>query len=770
MRTAFLFVILLFAFDCFAQQNTAGFTGSCRSLQLGIANCSDPTYGPMSYCFTTPDARANTYPLSQDLGNGTVEFSGEVRPRVGPSGSYETDYAAYNSVYVSVEYGSLILNLPTTDADNNGLPDLLQLNQPVNATINGSAVMDWPSPGSAGVSGTFVRSANQRMGNYSLVFANDGATMSGTWRISAIVGTISYARGPINTLSLNVTSDIGSYTGNTTFVVNNANQIVLPQFNLFTGDTSVFTVRAGTTFNRVGQRYVAEATLYDGIRETEWPDFIHWAFEILDTNDLDGNGIPDLSDAPAGAPAINAQPQSQSVNAGSGVSFNVNATGAPSLSYQWQLNGIQISGATTSSFTISSAQAGDAGSYVVRVYNSQGVVSSSPATLVVNVAPTIISQPCGQAATLGANVTLTVGAVGTPVPGYQWRFNGTNIAGATSSWLPVIGVQSNMLGNYTVVVANPLGSVTSLVATLSLLPPQNVNGCMPAPAGKIGWWPGDGAANDIQGSYHGALQNGTRFTAGEVGQAFSFDGVTNMMKVGAVFPAVSNTFTMECWVNPAASRDSTIEATQGTAGLTGQRYAIFPRHGASSYGAGHAGAGISVGTNGISVFEHSDGYLTSLLVYNTPIKGWTHVAVVYQNKQPRLYLNGVLMRTGLTSSFIVHPSGDMGGPYGFFSGAIDEVGVYGRSLTGAEVQSIYNAGSAGLCKGAGFSSVSQMNGRQIQLKLGGRTGSNFRIEASTNLSDWVSLVVLTNQLGTVQFIDSSTTNLPKRFYRAIPLP
>src|SRR5438045_146399 len=46
--------------------------------------------------------------------------------------------------------------------------------------------------------------------------------------------------------------------------------------------------------------------------------------------------------------------------------------------------------------------------------------------------------------------------------------------------------------------------------------------CTPAPLNMVSWWPGDGNANDIQGSNNGTLQNGATFLAGKVGQAFSF--------------------------------------------------------------------------------------------------------------------------------------------------------------------------------------------------------------------------------------------------------
>src|SRR5450759_5951714 len=59
---------------------------------------------------------------------------------------------------------------------------------------------------------------------------------------------------------------------------------------------------------------------------------------------------------------------------------------------------------------------------------------------------------------------------------------------------------------------------------------------------------------------------------------------------------------------------------------------------------------VCVGTNGISVMEHAYNYLPSMLSYTNSINGWVHVAVVYSNKQPVLYVNGVNVRTGITSS------------------------------------------------------------------------------------------------------------------------
>jgi hypothetical protein len=92
-----------------------------------------------------------------------------------------------------------------------------------------------------------------------------------------------------------------------------------------------------------------------------------------------------------------------------------------------------------------------------------------------NSAPAIVVPPQSQAAVLGDNVTFTCAASGFPLPTYQWRFFGTNIAGATSDSFARTNAQTSHAGNYTVVASNNLGSVTSLVATLTV----NTNGIAP---------------------------------------------------------------------------------------------------------------------------------------------------------------------------------------------------------------------------------------------------------------------------------------------------
>jgi hypothetical protein len=173
-------------------------------------------------------------------------------------------------------------------------------------------------------------------------------------------------------------------------------------------------------------------------------------------------------------PTINTQPQSQTVTAGQNATFSVVAAGAAPLSYQWRFNGNAIGGATATSYTRTNAQSATAGNYTVVVTNGFGGVTSAIATLTVTppgTPPAINTQPEAQTVTAGQNATFSVGASGTAPLNYQWRFNGTPIGGATGTSYTRTNAQSADAGNYTVIVTNSYGSVTSAVATLTVNSP-----------------------------------------------------------------------------------------------------------------------------------------------------------------------------------------------------------------------------------------------------------------------------------------------------------
>lgn len=171
---------------------------------------------------------------------------------------------------------------------------------------------------------------------------------------------------------------------------------------------------------------------------------------------------------PTGAPSITVQPASVQAATGSNSVFTVTATGASPLSYQWRFNSNAIAGATTAQLTVAGV-ATNGGAYDVVITNSLGAITSAVATLTFsNSAPVITRQPSSRTSIAGGTVIFSVLVAGTPPFGFQWRFNGTAIAGATNSSLNITNVQLTNAGSYSVVITNRFGLATSMPAGLDV--------------------------------------------------------------------------------------------------------------------------------------------------------------------------------------------------------------------------------------------------------------------------------------------------------------
>ncbi|MFN9673709.1 MAG: Calx-beta domain-containing protein, partial [Microcystis sp.] len=225
-----------------------------------------------------------------------------------------------------------------------------------------------------------------------------------------------------------------------------------------------------------------------------------------------------------------------------------------------------------------------------------------------------------------------------------------------------------------------------------------------------------------------------------ISQGLSFDGINDRVESNQLFANTTDTFTIEFWAKPTATRNLTTESNSGTAGTSGQRYAIYPVQGeAASLGTNHAGVGVSVGTNGISIFEHSSFYLPSPLVYQNTISDWTHIAIVYNNKTPSLYVNGQFIKTGIKSNYIVHPSLQLGvntggsSNYGAYQGQLDDVRIWNKSRTQAEIQANFNRELTGNESGlVGYWNFNTVNNNTVQdLSSNQNDGTVFGAQSST---------------------------------------
>lgn len=198
-------------------------------------------------------------------------------------------------------------------------------------------------------------------------------------------------------------------------------------------------------------------------------------------------------------PIITVQPTNQLYGAGATASLALTAIGTPPLSYQWQLGGVNltngatgngstISGATSANLTITSIQTNDAGNYLAIITNSFGSVTSQVAVLTVENGPVITQQPTNQIVGVGSTASFVVFGNGQPPFSLQWLKNGVDltdgtnasgsvISGSTNSnLLKINNAQTNDDGNYWIIVTNSLGSVTSSMATLTVLTAPLFNG------------------------------------------------------------------------------------------------------------------------------------------------------------------------------------------------------------------------------------------------------------------------------------------------------
>ncbi len=163
--------------------------------------------------------------------------------------------------------------------------------------------------------------------------------------------------------------------------------------------------------------------------------------------------------------SITSHPSGLTRCVGTGATFTVTALGS-GLTYQWQKDGVNVSG-TGSSYTIPSVTVSDAGNYSVIVTGTCGVVTSNNALLVINTNISITSQPASQSICVGDNALFSVTVTGTG-PTYQWRKDNINIGGATSSTYSISGVLGTDEGSYDVVITGTCSNVTSNDAILTV--------------------------------------------------------------------------------------------------------------------------------------------------------------------------------------------------------------------------------------------------------------------------------------------------------------
>lgn len=212
--------------------------------------------------------------------------------------------------------------------------------------------------------------------------------------------------------------------------------------------------------------------------------------------------------------------------------------------------------------------------------------------------------------------------------------------------------------------------------------------CLEPPLGILGWWPGDHTASDIQAGHDGILEGGATFVAGFVDGAFALDGINSFVRVPHTMQLdITGALTIDAWIQTSDVGADQIIVSKAQSGgtLSGINY--------------YFGIFTSRLTFAVTGNEVQQG--DTPLLSNT----WYHVAVTYDGAQVRFYLNGVLDGVRALSAIPLANVADLEiGRFGlggtlYFSGLIDEVDLFDRALSEAEIQAIVNASRAGKCKG-----------------------------------------------------------------------
>jgi concanavalin A-like lectin/glucanase superfamily protein/Big-like domain-containing protein len=296
--------------------------------------------------------------------------------------------------------------------------------------------------------------------------------------------------------------------------------------------------------------------------------------------------------------------------------------------------------------------------------------------------PTVsITAPAAGATVSGATVAINANAGDDRgVTSVQFRVDGTNLGAAdttspySATWNTTAA--TNGAHNLTAVALDSDGQTTTS-STVTV----NVSNASTGLVAAFGFEETTGTtATDASGSGNTGTINGPiRSLTGKFGSALSFDGVNDQVNVpDANSLDLSNAMTLEAWVRPSVlSAWRTVLMKEQTAGLVYGLYA-------------------NGDTNRPSVHIYTNAERDIRGTAAVPVNAWTHVAATYDGAVLRFFVNGTQVSTSNVAGTILASTGQLriGGNniWGeWFSGLIDEVRVYKRTLTAAEIQADMNA-------------------------------------------------------------------------------
>ena len=327
-----------------------------------------------------------------------------------------------------------------------------------------------------------------------------------------------------------------------------------------------------------------------------------------------------------------------------------------------------------------------AGTPMVQAEVADGSVTTAKldSTILKYLKPEITTQPQAQNVYSDTNVSFSVTAEGKYL-NYQWKKDGVDLTGETNATLTITDANSTQHdGNYSVVVSNDFGSVQSGEVEV-LISDSLFNGL-------VGWWKFDETngtvAYDSSGNGNdGNLTNGPTWASGKIGGALSFDGVDDYVLIPATSDLDLQTLSISAWVYSSNYVQDGFIFEKTTNGELNTQYNLF------------------LGSNNKIYWRTKPpnaGYENGDLKTDTNLSSWNLISGTYDGTSKKIYVNSDMVASMSWSSPVdTNPNGisiigafariSIGSDY-FFNGTIDDVRIYDRALSAAEVQALYQLG------------------------------------------------------------------------------
>lgn len=370
--------------------------------------------------------------------------------------------------------------------------------------------------------------------------------------------------------------------------------------------------------------------------------------------------------------------------------------GSTPVTYQWRKAGSNLSGKTASTLVLANALVSDSGDYdVVVTAGALSVTSAVTSISVVASAPLIVQQPASATRFEGAAVTFSVGIHGSVPRSFQWKKGGADITDATNSSYTIPTVVAANAGDYSAAITNPLGSTNSATASLTVLPVSNYAAQL-SYGGAAAYWQMNEKAGTTAFDYVGGLN------CNIVGPITN--NVTSVRPpTYAGYDATNTCFAFQGGaVNDGLVTPSALVFTNTSISVAGWVMPYSERLAISSdvnfvYNVGSVGLN-SAGTDG-KVRAHPLWWIDTGMTFSFDI--WNYIVVVWTPSGQTFYLDngdgGGLRASSVNGT--VDPGTWQGNPFYIgrqaartdrgWPGQIDELALFDRALTPAEVTNLY---------------------------------------------------------------------------------